>query len=205
MREAVGPSVDIMVDLHGRTTAAGAIAYGQALAPYDPWFFEEPCQPGNPLALAEVARALPFPVATGERLISLQEFREHLAVGACAVLQPDICHVGDPTGLRRAAAIAESHHIPLAPHNPLGPIAMGVNQHVAFATPGVIVQEVMRSDVSWRQDIFSGSFPIVGGYIGAPGGPGRGITVNEEAAAEHLYRPEIPITTRDSDGSVADW
>ncbi|AMM31655.1 Enolase superfamily enzyme related to L-alanine-DL-glutamate epimerase [Sinomonas atrocyanea] len=205
VREAVGGAVDIMVDLHGRTSAAGAIAYGHALAPYKPWFFEEPCQPGNPEALAAVARALPFPVAAGERLISLQEFRTHLAANACAVLQPDICHVGGPTGLRKIAALAESHHIPLAPHNPLGPIATAVNQHMAFATPGVIIQEVMRSDVPWRNDVVSGTFPIVDGFITEPAGPGWGITVNEEAAAEHPYEPELQIHTRASDGSVSDW
>ncbi|QJU55221.1 galactonate dehydratase [Herbiconiux sp. KACC 21604] len=205
VREAVGPNVDIMVDLHGRTTAAAAIAYGRALAPFDPWFFEEPCAPGNPLDLARVADALPFPVATGERLIGLVEFREHLALGAVAVLQPDICHVGGPTALKKIAALAESHGIPLAPHNPLGPIATAVNQHVAFATPGVVIQEVMRSDVPWRDEVVSSSFPIVGGSIGLPPGPGWGITVDEEAAAEHPYRTEVQITTRDRDGSVADW
>ncbi|MDO9398525.1 MAG: galactonate dehydratase [Herbiconiux sp.] len=205
VRDAVGPDVDIMVDLHGRTTAAAAIAFGHALAPFDPWFFEEPCAPGNPEDLVRVAEALPFPIATGERLLSLPEFREHLRLGAAAVLQPDICHVGGPTGLKKIAALAESHGIPLAPHNPLGPIATAVNQHVAFATPGVVIQEVMRSDVPWREEVVSGSFPIVGGSIGLPPGPGWGITVDEEAAAEHPYRPEVQITTRDRDGSVADW
>jgi galactonate dehydratase len=205
VREAVGDSVDIMVDLHGRTSAAGAIAYGRALAPYNPWFFEEPCQPGNPQAIREVAQALPFPIATGERLISIQEFREHLAIGACAVLQPDICHVGGPTGMRKISALAESHGIPLAPHNPLGPIATAVNQHVAFATPGIMIQEVMRSDVSWREEVVSATFPIVEGYISAPDGPGWGIEVNEEAAAAHPYLREVQIATRDVEGGVADW
>jgi galactonate dehydratase len=205
VRDSVGPGVDIMVDLHGRTSAAGAIAYGHALAEFNPWFFEEPCAPGNPRAMADIARALPFPVATGERLISLQEFREHLELNACAVLQPDICHVGGPTAMRKIAAMAESHGIPLAPHNPLGPIATAVNQHVAFATPGVMIQEVMRSDVPWRNDVVSGTFPIVDSYISTPAGPGWGIEVNEEAAAEHPYQPEIQISTRDVDGGVADW
>lgn len=205
VREAVGDRVDIMVDLHGRTSAAGAIAYGRALAPYNPWFFEEPCQPGNPRALREVAAALPFPVATGERLISIQEFRDHLAIEACAVLQPDICHVGGPTTMRKIAALAESHGIPLAPHNPLGPIATAVNQHVAFATPGVMIQEVMRADVPWRNEVVSATMPIVDGYISVPNGPGWGVEVDEERAAEHPYRPEIQISTRDTDGGVADW
>jgi galactonate dehydratase len=205
VREAVGPDVDIMVDLHGRTTAAGAVAYARALEGFAPWFFEEPCQPGNPRALVEIARAVPFPIATGERLISLQEFRDLLALDAVAVVQPDVCHVGGPTALRKIAALAESHHVPLAPHNPLGPIATAVNQHFAFATPGVIIQEVMRADVPWRDDVVSTTFPITDGHIDTPTGPGWGVTVNEEAAAEHPYVQEPSISTRHRDGSVADW
>jgi galactonate dehydratase len=107
--------------------------------------------------------------------------------------------------MRKIAALAESHGIPLAPHNPLGPIATAVNQHVAFATPGIMIQEVMRSDVPWRNEVVSSTFPIVGGYIEAPSGPGWGIEVNEDAAAEHPYLPEIQISTRDLEGAVADW
>lgn len=205
VRDAVGDDVDIMVDLHGRTTAAGAIAYAHALAPAGPWFFEEPCQPGNPRALREVASAVPFPIATGERLTSLQDFRELLRLDAVAVLQPDVCHVGGPTALRKIAALAESHHVCLAPHNPLGPIATAVNQHFAFATPGVIIQEVMRADVGWRDEVVSTTFPIIDGHIDPPIGAGWGVTVNEEAAAEHPYRQEPTISTRHRDGSVADW
>lgn len=205
VREAVGDRVDIMVDLHGRTSVAGAIAYAEALAPYRPWFIEEPCQPGNPNAIAEVARHTSIPIATGERLISLQEFRDLLALDAVAVLQPDVCHVGGPTALRKIAAMAESHRVPLAPHNPLGPLATAVNQHVGFATPGVIIQEVMRADVPWRDDVVSQTFPIVDGFIEAPSGPGWGVTINEEAAAEHPYVPEPVLRTRATDGSVADW
>jgi galactonate dehydratase len=205
VRDAVGDDIDIMVDLHGRTTAAGAIAYAEAVGSARPWFFEEPCQPGNPRMLRRIAQAIPFPIATGERLVSLQEFRDLLALDAVAVLQPDVCHVGGPTALRKIAALAESHNIPLAPHNPLGPIATAVNQHVAFATPAVIIQEVMRADVPWRDDIVTSTFPIVDGHIEAPTGAGWGITVNEEAAAEHPYVQEPPISTRDRDGAVADW
>lgn len=206
IRDAVGDDIDLMVDFHGRTDVAAAVAYARAIEPYRPWFIEEPVQPGNPLGLVEVRRAAPgIPVATGERLISLQEFRDHLAVGAAALLQPDICHVGGPTALRKIAALAESHHVPLAPHNPLGPLATAVNQHVAFATPGVIIQEVMRSDVAWRDEVVRGTTPIVDGFIAPPAGPGWGVEIDEEAAAQYPYRPEPQLAVRAADGSVADW
>lgn len=205
VRSAVGPDVQIMVDLHGRTTPAGAIAYGHALAEYDPWFFEEPCQPGNPETLADVARALPFAVATGERLISLQEFRDHLAARSCAVLQPDVCHVGGPTAVRKIAAMAETWNVPLAPHNPLGPIATVVNQHIGFATPNFLIQEVMRADVPWRDDVLQGILPIIDGHVFPPTAPGWGIEIDETAAVSHGYQPEPLIDVDGPDGALLDW
>jgi galactonate dehydratase len=205
VRDAVGEDVDIMVDLHGRTNAAGAIQYGRALAEFHPWFFEEPCQPGNIAEMAEVARRLPFPVATGERLVEAQEFREHLAAGACAVIQPDICHVGGPSALRKIAAIAESHQVPLAPHNPLGPVATAVNQNVAFATPNFLIQEVMRSDVPWREEVCWGSLPIVNGSVELPAAPGWGVEIDLAAASKHPYSPEPRLDLVHDDGSIVDW
>lgn len=205
VRGAVGDSVEIMVDLHGRTTAAGALAYGRAFAEYDPWFFEEPCAPGNVEEMAEVARALPFPVATGERLIALREFHDHLTARACSVLQPDVCHVGGPTGLRKVAALAETHAVALAPHNPLGPIATMVNQHLGFSTPNFLIQEVMRSDVAWRDDVVSGQLVIEGGYVQLPHAAGWGVTVDEAEARRHPYVPEPQLAPTHTDGSVRDW
>ena len=205
VREAVGDDVEVMVDLHGRTSAAGALEYGRALAEFRPWFFEEPVQPGNPRQLLEVARALPVPVAVGERLIALEEFRELLELNAVAVLQPDVCHVGGPTALRKIAAMAESHRVALAPHNPLGPIATAVNQHLGFTLPGFLLQEVMRSDVPWRDEVVLGGLPIVDGQVGLPTAPGWGIEVDEVAAARHPYRPEPQLHTVLADGSIGDW
>lgn len=205
VRASVGDKVDVMVDLHGRTTPAMAVQYGHAFAPYHPYFFEEPCPPGNPAQMAEVARALPFPVATGERLISIQEFRDHLTVGACSVVQPDVCHVGGITAIKKIAAVAESHHVPLAPHNPLGPIATMVNQHIGFSTPNFLIQEVMRADVPWRDDVVSGQLPIVGGRVRLPAAIGLGIEVEEKAAAKFPFVPEPQVRSTLADGSVADW
>jgi galactonate dehydratase len=205
VRDAVGTDVEIMVDLHGRTSPAGALLYGRALAPYRPWFFEEPCPPGDAAAMAEVARSLPFPVATGERLIELGEFRDLLQARACAVLQPDVCHVGGVSALRRIAALAQAHGVALAPHNPLGPVATTVNLHLAFTTPNFLIQEVMRADVPWRDEVVVGGMPIVDGHVALPDAPGLGIEVDERAAARHPYVPEPQLATTHPDGSVSDW
>ena len=205
VRDAVGDDVDIMVDLHGRTTAAMAIQYGWALAQFRPWFLEEPCQPGNPVEMAEVAKALPIPIAAGERLLDICEFREHLALRSMALLQPDVCHVGGITAMKKIAALAESHQVPLAPHNPLGPIATMVNQHIGFSTPNFLIQEVMRSDVPWRADIATGHLAIVDGHVSLPTQPGLGIEINEVEARKHPYVQEPQLKSSHPDGSVADW
>jgi galactonate dehydratase len=205
VRDAVGPDVDVMVDLHGRTTPAMAIAYGRSLAPYHPWFLEEPCPPENVDAMVEVARALAIPIATGERLVTRFQFRELFEKRACAIVQPDVCHCGGISELKRIAAMADTYYVSVAPHNPLGPIATAVNVHFAFSTPNFLIQEVMRSDVPWRNEVVEGGVEIVGGHVPLPTRPGIGVDVDETAAAAHPYAPEPSLDAFDADGAVADW
>jgi len=205
VRETVGDEVDVMIDLHGRTTPAMAIQYGQALAEYNPWFFEEPCQPENVDAMVEVAQKLPFPIATGERLVTRYQFREVLEKRACAIIQPDICHCGGVSEIKKIAAMAETYYISMAPHNPLGPLATMVSLQVGFSTPNFLIQEVMRSDVPWRYDIIDDEFNIEDGFFLPPTRPGIGIEINEAEAAKHPYQPELEMRYFHPDGSVADW
>lgn len=205
VREAVGPDVDVMVDLHGRTSPAMAIRYGRALAPYDPWFLEEPTQPEDIGALRGIAGAVPVPIATGERLIGRRAFVDLLAERACAVIQPDVCHCGGVAELKRIAALAESYGVAVAPHNPLGPVATAVNVHIGLSTPNLLIQEVMRADVPWRQEVVTGELAVVGPSVGLPSASGIGVEVDEDAAARHPYAPEPQLRTLLDDGSVADW
>lgn len=205
VRDAVGDDVEIMVDLHGRTTPAAAIQFGHVLAPYRPWFIEEPVQPGNVDALVEVARALPVPIATGERLVTRWEFREVLEKRACAVIQPDVCHCGGVAELRRIAAHAETCFVSVAPHNPLGPIATAVNVHLALSMPNFLIQEVMRSDVPWRDEVVDAPLEIVDGHVLPPTRPGIGVEVDEEAAARYPYVSEPAVRVFHEDGAVGDW
>ncbi|TSD58410.1 galactonate dehydratase [Aeromicrobium piscarium] len=205
VREAVGPDVDVMVDLHGRTSPAMAIRYGRALAPYDPWFLEEPTQPEDIGALRGIADAVPVPIATGERLIGRRAFVDLLAERACAVIQPDVCHCGGVAELKRIAALAESYGVAVAPHNPLGPVATAVNVHIGLSTPNLLIQEVMRVDVPWRQEVVTGELAVVGPSVGLPSASGIGVEVDEDAAARHPYAPEPQLRTLLDDGSVADW
>jgi galactonate dehydratase len=205
VRSAVGDDVEIMVDLHGRTSPAMAIQYGAALAPLRPWFLEEPCQPENVDALAEVARAVPIPIATGERLVTRHGFRELLEKHACAVIQPDVCHCGGISELMRIASTAEVYSVSVAPHNPLGPIATMVNLHAALSMPNFLIQEAMRNDVPWRDELVRSPLRVEDGFAFPPTGIGIGVEIDEHVAAQHPYEPEPAIRAFLPDGSVADW
>lgn len=204
-REGAGDDMDIMVDLHGRTTAAMAIEYAKVLEPYRPFFLEEPCQPEDWQGIARVAHATSIPIASGERLVHRHEFLPLLQAGGIAVAQPDVCHAGGLTETRRIAALCDTFGVSMAPHNPLGPIATMVNIHLGFATPNFLIQEVMRADVPWRDEVVSGATPIIDGHV-APGmAPGIGIEIDLAAAAKHPFEEVGPIQWYHHDGSVADW
>ncbi len=205
IRHAVGDDVEIMVDFHGRTTPAAAIQFARVLAPFRPWFIEEPCQPENIDAMLEVTRAVSVPVATGERLCSRYEVRQVLEKRVCAVLQTDVCHAGGVSELRKIAAMASAYDVQMAPHNPLGPIATAVNIHLGLSLSNFLVQEVMRADVPWRDDVVSAALDVVDGHVLPPTRPGIGIEVDERAASRHPYVPEPRLANHDALGAVMDW
>jgi galactonate dehydratase len=205
IRDTVGEEVDIMVDLHGRTTPDMAIQYAKVLAPYRPFFLEEPCLPENVLGTEKVARMIDIPVATGERLVTRFQFREFLERGACAVIQPDICHCGGLWEARKIAAMAETYYVGVAPHNPLGPIATAAAIQFAACTPNWLIQESFRSDVPWREAVVDAPVIVEDGYVFPRSRPGLGIEVDEEAAAEHPFEPEVLARYWHEDASVADW
>jgi galactonate dehydratase len=205
VREAAGDEADIMVDLHGRTSPAMAIQIGRALEPYRPWFLEEPCQPGNVDAMVEVARALPIPIAAGERLATRNEFCELLDERACSVIQPNVCYCGGVSELRRIAALAESSLVVVAPHNPNGPIGTMVSIHLALAIPNFLILEQVRGDVPWRREIVDDVLETHRGYAPTPTRPGIGLELMEEVAVAHPGSSPAPHLAFGPDGAMLDW
>lgn len=202
VREAVGSAVDIGVDMHGRLSPAMAIRIAKAIEPYAPMFIEEPCLPENVDTMATVARATSIPVATGERLLTKWGFREVLEKQAAVVLQPDPSHAGGILETRFIGAMAETYYAALAPHCPLGPVALAACLQVDACTPNFLIQEhVTRGETYLRQP-----FDIEGGYVAVPEGPGLGIDVDDEALAAGADEGfwANPRCYYD-DGSVADW
>jgi len=202
LREGAGRSVDIGVDFHGRVSPAMAIRLARALEPYDPLFIEEPVLPENVDALVTVARATSVPIATGERLFTRFGFREVLEKGAAAILQPDVSHAGGILETRKIAAMAETYYAALAPHCPLGPIALAACLQVDACTPNFLCQE----QVCLGEGYLKQPFVAEAGHIPVPTGPGLGIEVDEAAVAGQQYDGsyENPRLWHE-DGSLADW
>jgi galactonate dehydratase len=212
VREVLGADRDVAVDFHGRFTTAAARRLIPLLAPLHPLFVEEPVLPEYAHRLADVVAASPVPVACGERLFSRTDFLPVLAAGV-AVVQPDLSHAGGISEVRRIAALAEAHDALLAPHCPLGPLALAASLQVAFATPNFLIQE-QSIGIHYNTDaelldyvLDPAPFAFPDGHIRLSEAPGLGVEIDEAAvrradAAGHRWRPPL---WRHPDGSFAEW
>jgi galactonate dehydratase len=207
LRESVGDQVDILIDCHGRHSLGNAVEFCRVLAPYRPYFIEEPVSPDNVEVLLEVRKASPVPIATGERLVTRYQFREVIEKQACHVIQPDLCHCGGLWEAKKIAAMAEIYSIGVAPHNPLGPVANAAALHFDLSTPNFLIQEDMLADVPWRWEVVQHSLKTKNGYWLPTEAPGLGIEVDEAAAARHPFKQEIihSTTIRAQDNAILDW
>ena len=188
VREAVGDQVDLMIEVHGRLSVGCAIEMGHRLAPYRPAWYEEPVSPHSLDLLAEVKRALPFPIAAGERLYMLEEFARATSMRACDIIQPDLAHCGGLSFGKKIAALCQPHDLRLAPHCSIGPVALCAAIHFGWATPQVLVQENFADyDAPWRNELVSGWKPMADGRYILPDKPGLGIELDDAACARHPY------------------
>jgi galactonate dehydratase len=212
VREAVGPDRDVVVDFHGRMSTAMSRRLLPMLEPLSPLFVEEPVLPEFARDLSRLAQCTNVPLATGERLYSRWDFRDVLPTGI-AVAQPDVSHAGGISEVRRIAALAEAYDVALAPHCPLGPIALAASLQVAFATPNFLIQEqsvgIHYNGGNELLDylVDASPFQFVDGHASLPEAPGLGVEIDEQAvrrAAEVGHRWRNPIW-RASDGSFREW
>jgi len=186
VREAVGPDVQIMIEMHGRFTPATAVRVAALLEPYDPEWIEEPVPPYNPAQLRQVRAGTRIPIATGERVHTVAEFRELFEGGLVDVVQADLTHTGGFTAMRKLAGWADVYGALLAPHNVCGPIGTAANLHLAAGTPNYKVLEHFNDfadpwvaelvDRAPSVDPADGCFPL-------PTAPGLGIRLDHDACA----------------------
>lgn len=218
LRETVHSSYDIAFDAHAKIfEPAQARQLGNALAPYDPLFFEEPLRPENIAAWGELKQGLNCRLATGESLYNRFEFLELLRVKGADLIQPDICVVGGITEMRRIATIAEAHYVPVAPHNPMGPLATAVNVHFSAATLNFSILEYRLpvgpvyvyggTDVETKVDTsgyVADPYLPVGGYLELrPDRPGWGVEMDEEYMKANGYVHWQRKVPKRPDGSYA--
>ncbi len=193
VREAVGPDVDLLIEMHGRFTPIGAIEMVRELAVFRPGWFEEPVPPENLKALKKVMDAvapLGIPIATGERIHTPCDTRELFELQACDILQTDISHFGGLANAKKIAAQAEYHYMRVAPHNVGGPVSTAAALHFNACTTNAMIQENFNDfDDAYVMEAAPG-VPRIGadGCVALPGGPGLGVSVDEALIAEHPSR-----------------
>lgn len=213
LRDAFGYSLDIAVDFHGRVHLPMARVLMKELEPFRLMFIEEPVLVENREAFRELRQHTVTPVATGERNFSRWDFKDLITGGAVDILQPDLSHAGGIWEVRKIAAMAEAYDLAVAPHCPLGPIALAACLQLDFCTPNAFIQE-QSLGIHYNQgtDLLDyladpSVFQYRDGHVSLPEGPGLGITVNEEVVLEksregHNWRNPV---WRNADGSVAEW
>lgn len=213
VREVGGSDFGIGIDFHGRVHKSMAKILAKELEPYRPMFIEEPVLPENNEALKEIARYTSAPIATGERMYTRWGFKELLHEGIVDIIQPDVSHAGGILETRKIAAMAEAYDIALAPHCPLGPIALSSCLQVDACSPNAFIQEqslgIHYNEGSDLLDYLLDrkTFDYKDGFVTLPKGPGLGIDVNEEKvreAAKLGHQWKNPVW-RNEDGTVAEW
>lgn len=206
MREMVGPDVELAFDFHGKMTPGLAIEVCNEIKGMRPMFVEEPVPQENVDALKLVSDHVPYPIATGERLLSRWEFRDVIEKQAVAYLQPDTSHAGGITELKKIANMAEVYYIHIAPHCAIGPVAFSASLHVDAVVPNFLIQE--QIDAGLGEGLFKEEWQVIDGHIDLPTKPGLGFEIDEKEAEQILdtYTEELGGEYYyESDGSVADW
>jgi galactonate dehydratase len=189
VRDAVGPDVDILVEMHGRFNPATAIDIARQLEPFRPGWLEEPVPPENLAALKKAADQIHIPIATGERIHARHEFRELFELQACDVIQPDISHFGGILETKKLSAWADAYYVLVAPHNVGGAVLTAANLHLAACTTNFKIQEHFNDFAEdFVKAVAPGNPEVVDGYFALPSGPGLGVTLNHDLLAEHPRR-----------------
>jgi galactonate dehydratase len=204
VRDALGPDVDIGVDIHAKfLEISRAARLAREIEPYNPMWLEEPIRPENADAMAKLSDRVNVPLASGECNYTKYEFQKILAAEALDIVQPDICCCGGVLEMKKIAAMAEANYVVVAPHNPMGPLATTVNVHFAASTPNFFILEYHPDDTAPRKDLLKEPLMVKDGYIPLPTKPGWGVELNEEAFRHHPPRPWRRGFEYRADGSVA--
>ena len=193
LREAIGTNCDLLFGTHGQMVPSAAIRLLRRLEPYDPLWFEEPVPPGNPQAMAEVARHSRVPIATGERLTTKYEFQQLLTQGAASILQMNLGRVGGILEAKKIAGMAETFYAQVAPHLYNGPIGAAASIQLALTLPNFLIQESIGTWDGFHAEILEQKIDWKDGYIIPSEKPGLGVALNMEAVRAHSPYRDKPL------------
>lgn len=182
IRAAVGSEIDVMIELHALWDVPAACRIVAALDEFEPFWIEDPVRVTSADALAEVQRTTHAPIAAGETLTDLPDFRDLLIRDGARILIFDVAWVGGITTARKVAALAQAHERPVAPHDCTGPVVYAAATHMSLHLPNAILQESVRAfwDGGWYQELVTALPLIEGGMVSAPAGPGLGLELRPE-------------------------
>jgi galactonate dehydratase len=203
VREAVGPNVDLLIEVHRRLAPVHAIRVAKMMEEFNPFWYEEPVSARNVDALAEVRRSINLPVVTGEELYTKAEFREVFEKQAADILNPDVCNCGGILELKEIAAMAEPYFVVLSPHNYNSTtIGLAATLHACAVMPNFLITEYFVNFTQVGDAISTSPIRVENGYISLPTAPGLGIELNEESLAQYPYRefPQRHLRQFDEEG-----
>jgi galactonate dehydratase len=210
LRENVGEEMDILLDAHGRMSPSTALTMARALEPFHPYFLEEPIRAESPASYGPLKAASPVPLAAGERLFTPWGFREVIDHAWVDFVQPDLCHAGGISGVRKIASLAEAHYIRACPHNPLSPVSTAACLHLDAAISNFGCQEHVHPGPAWGaayidEEVVMNPPQFTNGYWELSRAPGLGVDIDEEAAARYPWRERALPHLTTFDGAVTDW
>jgi galactonate dehydratase len=202
-RDAVKRDVDIILELHRKLTPLQALPVATAVARFNPLFIEDPVQIDSIQSQGEIARRITAPLANGERMHNIWEFRELLAGTGPQYVRPDVGLAGGFTHLKKIAAVAESFHCAVVTHNFLSPLLTAASVHFDVSIPNFLTQEYTKADEGEVSTAYPGTLKREGGYVRAPEAPGLGVRFDEaklESVGRKMWDPQRnPLR---ADGSV---
>lgn len=205
LREAVGPDTQIIFEAHTRLNPPQAVELCNNLAPYRPFYIEDPIRSENPASFAHLRAHTNVAIGTGEQLHDKWTFRELIERELVDYLRVDICHTGGITEGKKIAAMGEVHYQELACHYTASPVSTAAMLHLNLSIPNCAVQEFAPSG-GWIDEVIQTTYILKDGYLSAADTPGLGIDIDEQAAAAHPPAlPDEPPHWRRPDGSVNDW
>jgi len=191
VRDAVGPTVDLLIEGHSRFNVSTAVEFAEAIHQFRPAWFEEPVPHTNINAMVEVARRSPVPIATGESLSNKQQFAELLKHDVVNILQPEPLNLGGLFNARIVAGMADAHYAVIAPHSAQGPVCSAACVQINASIPNFFIHEIFDEfNEPWEKEIVTHHVEVVNGYIEVPERPGLGIDLNLEEIRKHPYQQE---------------